>query len=62
MGDKRLTFGRLQVNIEPRDVWAGLFIALNAVYVCPLPLLVIKWLRSAGTPQELTRAGKDLAQ
>jgi hypothetical protein len=42
----RLTIGRLQVYVEPRDIWVGAYIAPDAVYVCPLPLLVLKWRRS----------------
>lgn len=36
---------RLSIYIEPRDLWIGAYIAPNAVYVCPLPTLVIKWER-----------------
>ena len=43
---KRLTFGRLQVYIEPRDVWVGAYIASDAVYVLPLPLCVFRWQRA----------------
>lgn len=43
---KRLLLGRLSVYVEPRDIWVGLYVAPAAVYVCPLPLLVIKWRRS----------------
>jgi hypothetical protein len=41
----RLRFGRLSVYVEPRDVWVGVYIAPTAVYVCPLPLIVLKWNR-----------------
>lgn len=40
---KRLRFGRLSVYLEPRDIWVGVYVAPAAVYVCPLPLLVLKW-------------------
>lgn len=40
---KRLTIGRVQLYIEPRDVWVGLYVAPAAIYVCPLPTLVIRW-------------------
>lgn len=40
---KRLRIGRLAVYLEPRDIWVGAYIAETAVYVCPLPLIVIKW-------------------
>lgn len=40
---KRLHLGRrVQVYIEPRDIWVGVYVAPDAVYVCPLPLLVVK--------------------
>ena len=41
----RLTAGRLQVYIEPRDMWVGAYVAPAAVYVCPLPMLVFRWSR-----------------
>jgi len=43
---RRLTLGRVSVYVEPRDAWVGVYVAPAAVYVCPLPLLVIKWRRS----------------
>ena len=46
----RLAVGRLAVYLEPRDVWVGLYVAPDALYVCPLPLLVLRWARrSVGT-------------
>ena len=42
---RRLRFGRLAVYIEPRDLWVGCYLAPDAVYVCPLPLLVLRWSR-----------------
>lgn len=42
---RRLKAGRLAVYVEPRDIWIGAYVATNAVYVCPLPLLVIRWSR-----------------
>lgn len=41
------TRGRLVMYIEPRDAWVGLYLARDAVYVCLLPLLVIRWQRRA---------------
>lgn len=41
----RLQLGRLSVYIEPRDIWVGVYVAHGAVYVCPLPMLVIRWRR-----------------
>jgi hypothetical protein len=40
---KRFRRGRLSIYVEPRDIWIGLYVASGAIYVCPLPLLVIKW-------------------
>lgn len=37
--------GRLQVYVEPRDMWVGAYLAENYLYVCPLPLLVVRWER-----------------
>lgn len=42
---KRLRVGRLAVYLEPRDLWVGAYVAVDAVYVCPLPLLVFRWAR-----------------
>jgi hypothetical protein len=36
---------RLRVYFEPRDVWVGAYVAKGAVYVCPLPCVVIRWQR-----------------
>ncbi|MBO4273121.1 hypothetical protein [Microbispora triticiradicis] len=47
---KRLRRGRLSVYLEPRDIWVGVYVAPAAVYVCPLPLLVLKWDRR--TPEQ----------
>jgi hypothetical protein len=34
--------GRLVAYIEPRDIWVGVYVAEDYVYVCPLPLCVIR--------------------
>jgi len=42
-----------KVYIEPRDVWVGAYLPedRSAVYVCPLPCLVLRWDRAgAGEP------------
>lgn len=43
--NRRLRAGRFSVYLEPRDVWIGVYVAPGAIYVCPLPLLVLKWER-----------------
>ena len=35
--------GRLRVYLERRDAWIGCYVANDAVYVCPLPFVVIRW-------------------
>lgn len=40
---KRFPDGRLQLYIEPRDLWVGLFVAPAAAYLLLLPCLVIRW-------------------
>lgn len=46
--DLRLKLGRLQIYIEPRDVWVGVYVAPNAVYVLLVPFLVLRWTRCTG--------------
>jgi hypothetical protein len=36
---------RVRFYFEPRDAWVGAYIAKDAVYVCPLPFLVIRFRR-----------------
>jgi hypothetical protein len=33
---------RVRIYLEPRDAWVGVYVAVDAVYVCPLPFLVIR--------------------
>lgn len=42
---KALRLGRLSVYIEPRDAWVGVSVGDSAVYVCPLPFVVMRWSR-----------------
>jgi hypothetical protein len=37
--------GRFTLLVEARDAWIGVFVAPDAVYVCPLPFLVLRWTR-----------------
>lgn len=45
MSMRRLTFGRVQIYLEPRDAWVGVYVALDAVYVLLVPFLVFRWTR-----------------
>ena len=31
--------------VEPRDAWVGVYVAVDAVYVCALPFVVARWSR-----------------
>lgn len=37
---------RLRIYVEPRDIWIGVYLAPEAIYFCPVPMLVIKWVRA----------------
>jgi hypothetical protein len=37
------------VYLEPRDIWVGVYVAEDWVYVCPLPFVVIKVMRAEVT-------------
>ena len=39
----RLRVRRLSLYLEPRDLWIGVFVSPQAVYVCPVPCCVVKW-------------------
>ncbi len=39
---RRLHLGWWSLYIEPRDLWIGVYIAENAIYVCPIPTVVIR--------------------
>ena len=41
-------WGRAALYIEPRDLWAGAYVAPTAVYLCPLPAVV--WTRRTTPP------------
>jgi len=45
LSERRIRVGRVQIYLEPRDLWMGVYIGPDAVYVCPLPLLVIRCTR-----------------
>ncbi|WP_327591266.1 hypothetical protein OHA25_61105 (plasmid) [Nonomuraea sp. NBC_00507] len=42
---RRLTVGRLAVCVEPRDLWVGVYIAPDSVYMLLFPMLVFRWRR-----------------
>jgi hypothetical protein len=44
---RRVTVARLrmQVYLEPRDVWVGACVAPQAVFVCPAPCVVFRFAR-----------------
>jgi hypothetical protein len=41
----RVRLGRVQVYVQPRDLWWGGFVADDAVYACVVPALVARWSR-----------------
>lgn len=46
ISSRRLAVGSMSFYIEPRDAWVGLYVAPDALYVCPLPFFVVKIRRS----------------
>lgn len=44
---------RISVYWEPRDLWVGIYVARDAIYICLLPTLVIRW-RKALAPEKET--------
>jgi hypothetical protein len=42
---RRGPLGWFSLYIEPRDIWIGVYVAKDAVYVCPLPMVVIRYAR-----------------
>jgi len=31
-----------RIYLEPRDAWVGAYISKTAIYICPVPFLVIR--------------------
>jgi hypothetical protein len=47
VSNRRLGLGRVQLYIEPRDIWMGVYVGPKAVFICPVPLVVIRIARRA---------------
>lgn len=45
LSNRRVHLGRIQLYIEPRDAWVGVYVDPKAVYLCPLPFIVVRWSR-----------------
>lgn len=58
---RRLRLGRLTVHLQPRDLWIGAYLARDAVYVCPLPTVVITWRRNPRTARHSPSAREGVA-
>lgn len=43
---------RLELFLIWYDIWVGAYIAPDAVYVCPFPMVVFKWYRSLPSRKE----------
>jgi hypothetical protein len=39
IGNKR---GRVEVYFDRRDLWIGVYVSEQAIYLCPLPVLVVR--------------------
>ena len=37
--------GRLSLVFEPRDFWVGLYAGPDAIYICLVPRLPLRWAR-----------------
>jgi hypothetical protein len=37
--------GRVSIYFEPRDLWVGVYVSRQHLFVCPLPAVVIRWAR-----------------
>jgi hypothetical protein len=40
-----LRWGRLSLVLEPRDIWIGLYVGSDAIYLTLIPCLPIRWAR-----------------
>jgi hypothetical protein len=55
LSDHRLRLGRLAVYVEPIDLWVGVYLADDAIYVCPVPTVVLRWSRTTATGDRTTK-------
>jgi hypothetical protein len=37
--------GRLSIYLDRRDLWVGAYVAIEHIYICPLPTVVFRWIR-----------------
>lgn len=47
LSTRLLKAGRLSLVFEPRDIWLGLYIGPDAIYLTLIPCLPIRWARGA---------------
>lgn len=45
LSTRLLKLGRLSLVFEPRDIWIGLYIGPDAIYICLIPCLPLRWAR-----------------
>lgn len=45
---------RLSLRFAWFDLWVGVYVAPDAIYVCPLPMILVKWRRAGSTDKEGT--------
>ena len=45
LSTRLLKAGRLSLVFEPRDIWFGLYAGPDAIYVCLVPCLPLRWER-----------------
>ena len=45
LSTRLLRCGRFSVVLEPRDLWIGLYVGPDAIYLTLIPCLPIRWAR-----------------
>lgn len=53
--------GQLEVQVNLRDLWVGVFVDPRAVYVCPLPCVVLRFSRGS-TEDPMTFMREEMAK